>query len=99
MRLIGHDPGTDYQLFFDIAVEARNRAKALMVEKFANSDPLYGWQVDDAARACIKEKGFAEYFTRKLVTPFIPQFTGMERTSTIWKPRTRDSLYLLHAFR
>jgi Xaa-Pro dipeptidase len=32
---------------------------------FATEQPLAGWQADDAARAVIRQAGFAEYFTHR----------------------------------
>lgn len=62
---IGNAPPADYQLFFNIAVEARNRAKAFIAEKFTRSELLYGWQVDDVVRDYMKQKGVAEYFIHR----------------------------------
>ena len=50
---------------FQVVRGARDRAVALVQEAVRAGRPLYGYQVDDAARGHIREKGYGEYFIHR----------------------------------
>src|SRR5262249_36514892 len=50
------------QNVFNIVREARDRAVQRVVKAVETRQPLQGFEVDDAARAYIREAGFADYF-------------------------------------
>lgn len=62
MAYCGDSVPAEYQKVFDIVKGARNAAIARVETGIASGDPLYGYQVDDAARAFIRDHGFADYF-------------------------------------
>jgi Xaa-Pro aminopeptidase len=61
----GSEPPTAVQNVFEIVRQARDSAVALAQEAVAASRPLCGFEVDDAARAVIHERGFDRYFTHR----------------------------------
>src|SRR6202012_4413410 len=44
---------------------ARDAAIARVKQAFAAGKPIAGWEADDAARAVIREAGYADYFTHR----------------------------------
>jgi Xaa-Pro aminopeptidase len=56
------DPPSRVQNVFDIVTGARNRAIERVQSAMAAGETLCGYQVDDAARAYIKDAGLGEYF-------------------------------------
>ncbi len=50
---------------FDIVTGARDRAIARVQSAIAAGEPLAGYQVDDAARAHIRENGYGEAFVHR----------------------------------
>ena len=50
---------------FAIVAEARDRAIAFVRDAFARGEAIQGWQVDDAARGFIVERGYGEYFVHR----------------------------------
>jgi Xaa-Pro aminopeptidase len=50
---------------FAVVAEARDTAVALVQNAFAQSTPLKGFEVDDAARQYIAKQGYAEYFVHR----------------------------------
>jgi Xaa-Pro aminopeptidase len=63
--VVGREPGEREQQIFSLVAQARDAAITAVQEAFATGEPLAGWQADDAARAVIREAGFAEYFTHR----------------------------------
>ena len=63
--VIGREPSDREQQVFSLVAEARDAAIKVVQEAFAAGRPLAGWQADDAARAVIRQAGFAEYFTHR----------------------------------
>ena len=47
---------------FNVILQARDRAVALIQSSVAAGKPLQGWQVDQAARAVIEKAGYGKYF-------------------------------------
>jgi Xaa-Pro aminopeptidase len=58
----GATPPQEIQKVFEIVREARDRAVKRVQNAVAAKRELRGYEVDDAAREYIRERGFAEYF-------------------------------------
>ena len=58
----GKQPPAAMENVFTIVRDARNKAIARVKQAVSAKETLYGYQVDDAARAHIREAGFADYF-------------------------------------
>src|SRR6185436_16656681 len=50
---------------FRIVAQARDAAIALVRQKFAASQPLFGYEVDQAARSVIEAAGYGEQFVHR----------------------------------
>ncbi len=53
------------QAVFDVVRRARDAAVALIRERLRAGEPVYGYEVDDAARAVIRDAGFGDYFIHR----------------------------------
>jgi len=62
---VGKEPPEEYKKVFDIVKNARNAAVGLVKERFENNQPVYGWEVDDAARNVIAKAGFGDKFIHR----------------------------------
>ena len=62
---VGDEPPAEYVRLFRIACEARDEAVALVRERFAQGEPLHGWEVDEACRAHIEAAGLGAYFVHR----------------------------------
>jgi Xaa-Pro dipeptidase len=58
----GEQPPAAMDKVFGIVRDARDKAIARVKAAVATKEPLCGYQVDDAARAHIRDAGYAEYF-------------------------------------
>lgn len=58
----GANPPSQLQNIFDIVRGARDRAIERVQTATSRNEALHGFEVDDAARGYITEKGFGEYF-------------------------------------
>src|SRR4029077_12037517 len=54
-----------YTKVFDIVAAARDAAIDCVRDAFKAGKPVYGWQVDDAARNVIKKAGYGEQFVHR----------------------------------
>ncbi len=63
--VVGREPTEREHQVFSVVAQARDAAIKTVQEAFAAGKPLAGWQADDAARAVIRNAGFAEYFTHR----------------------------------
>jgi Xaa-Pro aminopeptidase len=61
----GANPQSAIQNVFQIVRDARDRAVERVQAAVRNKEGIHGFDVDDAARGYIKEKGFAEYFVHR----------------------------------
>jgi Xaa-Pro dipeptidase len=61
----GADPPSAIQNVFEIVRDARDRAVERVQAAVRNKEGIHGFDVDDAARGYIQEKGFAEYFVHR----------------------------------
>jgi Xaa-Pro aminopeptidase len=62
---LGGVPNGEYVKLFNIARDARNAAKQLIIERTANGTTIQGWEVDNVARTIISSNGFGQYFTHR----------------------------------
>ncbi|MBS1814940.1 MAG: aminopeptidase P family protein [Acidobacteria bacterium] len=63
--VIDREPTDLEQRVFTTVRDARDAAIALMQSRFAEGEPVAGWEADDAARAVIRNAGFGEWFTHR----------------------------------
>ena len=63
--VIGRDPSPREQLIFNTVRDARDAAIAAVQRAYVQGRPIAGWQADDAARAVIRDAGFADFFTHR----------------------------------
>lgn len=63
--VVGREPSAREQLVFETVRDARDAAVAVVEQAFREGRPLPGWQVDDAARALVRDAGFERYFTHR----------------------------------
>ena len=61
----GAEPPSAIQNVFEVVRDARERAVERVQSAMRNHETIHGFDVDDAARGHIKEKGFAEYFVHR----------------------------------
>jgi Xaa-Pro aminopeptidase len=61
----GSQPPSALQNVFEVVRDARKRAVARVQEAVSHKKTLHGFEVDDAARGYIREKGFADYFIHR----------------------------------
>ena len=58
----GSDPPSALQNIFDVVRDARDRAVERVQTAASRGETIHGFEVDDAARGYIREKGFGDYF-------------------------------------
>ncbi len=63
--VVDRDPTSDERRVFDTVRNARDAAIEKVRQAFAAARPIAGWEADDAARAVIRDAGYAEYFTHR----------------------------------
>ena len=63
--VIDREPTSQEQAVFNTVRNARDAAIATVQQAFAAGKPIAGWEADDAARAVIRDAGYAEYFTHR----------------------------------
>jgi Xaa-Pro aminopeptidase len=59
------NPPPRIQSVFEIVRQARDAAVSFARERLADGKPVYGYEVDDAARGVIAQAGFGEYFIHR----------------------------------
>ena len=62
---VGESVPEKYQTIFNIVAAARDAAIQLVKDRFANQQPLQGYEVDDAARAVITNAGYGNDFVHR----------------------------------
>lgn len=65
MGYIGTTVPYKLEEIFQIVLDARDNALKLVQERFAKNIPVFGFEVDDAARKVIIDKGFGKFFTHR----------------------------------
>jgi Xaa-Pro aminopeptidase len=63
--VVDREPTARENEVFYAVRDGRDAAIACVQAAFARSEPLAGWQVDDAARAILRERGLADAFTHR----------------------------------
>jgi Xaa-Pro aminopeptidase len=63
--VVDREPTAQEQTVFNTVRNARDAAIAKVKQAFAAGKPIAGWEADDAARAVIREAGYADYFTHR----------------------------------
>ena len=63
--VVGREPSDRERQVFSLVAGARDAAIQTVQQAFATGQRIAGWQADDAARAVIRDAGFAEYFTHR----------------------------------
>src|SRR5271165_93960 len=61
----GAYPPSDFLNIFDVTTKARDRGVERVEKAMRNGEALHGYEVDDATRGYIAERGFAEYFVHR----------------------------------
>jgi Xaa-Pro dipeptidase len=61
----GAEPPSGIQNVFEVVRDARDRAVERVQSAMRKDESIHGFDVDDAARGYIKDKGFAEYFVHR----------------------------------
>ena len=65
MGFVGATPPADVVRVFDVVRDARDRAVALLSDKWREGWSITGADLDDAARKVINNAGFGEYFVHR----------------------------------
>ena len=63
--VVNREPTERENLIFHTVRDARDAAIAAIQSAYVANQPIAGWQADDAARAVIRNAGFAEFFTHR----------------------------------
>jgi Xaa-Pro dipeptidase len=63
--VVGREPTPREQQVFEVVRTARDAAIAAVQQAFAANRPIRGFEADDAARAVIRDAGFAPFFTHR----------------------------------
>jgi Xaa-Pro aminopeptidase len=61
----GEQPPAEVQRVFEVVREARDQAIRCVQTAMRKHEPLCGFEVDDAARAYIKQQGFGDHFVHR----------------------------------
>ncbi len=61
----GTYPPSDFLNIFDVTTKARDRGVERVEKAMRNGEVLHGYEVDDATRGYIADRGFAEYFVHR----------------------------------
>ena len=62
---VGDEPPEKYLEIFHVVRDARIAAVNFVRKRFAAGDPCFGWEVDDACRAVVKDAGYGEQFVHR----------------------------------
>ena len=62
---VGENPPAAYVEIFNVVRDARIAARDFVRERFAGSEPCYGWEVDDACRQVVEKAGYGKYFLHR----------------------------------
>ncbi len=62
---VGTAPPAKYQAIFAAVRDARRAAVDFVRARFAAGEPVHGWEVDDACRAVVRERGYGDFFIHR----------------------------------
>jgi Xaa-Pro dipeptidase len=65
MAFVGGAPPTEVAHVFDVVRDARDRAVAVLADRWREGGPVTGAELDDAARQVITTAGFGDYFVHR----------------------------------
>jgi Xaa-Pro dipeptidase len=74
--VVDREPTAQEQVVFNTVRNARDAAIATVMQAFVAGKPIAGWEADDAARAVIRDAGYAEYFTHRTGHNIGPELHG-----------------------
>jgi Xaa-Pro dipeptidase len=63
--VVGREPTDRERQVFSLVAQARDAAIRTVQDAFTAGRSIAGWEADDAARAVIRNAGFADYFTHR----------------------------------
>ena len=63
--VVDREPTAQEHAVFETVRNARDAAIATVKQAFAGKKPIAGWEADDAARAVIRDAGYADSFTHR----------------------------------
>jgi Xaa-Pro aminopeptidase len=63
--VVDREPTAQEHAVFEAVRNARDAAIATVKQAFAGKKPIAGWEADDAARAVIRDAGYADAFTHR----------------------------------
>ena len=63
--VIGNRSGSKHQKIFNLVKEAQQKALGFVKERYENNSPLYGYEVDQAARKVIVDAGYGDFFLHR----------------------------------
>ncbi len=66
MGVLGQEPTSRMQEIWNAVRDARNAALSLLRERAEAGDPVLGWEVDEVARALLRERGLDEWSVHRL---------------------------------
>jgi Xaa-Pro dipeptidase len=61
----GADPPEEYTRIFGIVRDARDAAVRFVRDRFARSEPCFGWEVDEACRDVVRRGGYGPQFIHR----------------------------------
>ncbi len=62
---VGTTPPDKYLHIWAVATAARDAALELVKQRFLQGTPVFGWEVDRAARKVVEDAGLAQYFVHR----------------------------------
>jgi Xaa-Pro dipeptidase len=62
---VGKDPPAKYVEIFNTVRDARQAAVDFVRGRFAQKKPCYGYEVDDACRKVVQDRGYGDYFIHR----------------------------------
>jgi Xaa-Pro dipeptidase len=65
MAYLGSVVPEDVQRYWEAIRDARDAAVDFLQQEWAAGRPIQGWQVDDACRGVVRERGYADYFIHR----------------------------------
>ena len=65
MGYVGESVPDKIESIFQIARSGREAALKLVRDRYANKQPVYGWEVDDACRNVLETAGYGKYFIHR----------------------------------
>jgi Xaa-Pro aminopeptidase len=74
--VLAREPTDREQLIFTTVRDARDAAIRAIEQAYADGRPIAGWEADDAARAVIRDAGFASQFTHRTGHNIGPEIHG-----------------------